>query len=243
MRSVRWRAVLLGVVGLAALALAAVLFVQPEVGIAARVVAVVRAAVGPDRSEWLLILVGVVAALLALVLARVSGGRYPLTGVGSSTAAHSPASADESDSPPPVVPDFESLRRRPPEVPARRTTVVTGADFDGRVQGAVEAAEPTPTESDDLAAVRTRLRSLAVEILCRGRGYDRDEAQRALAAGTWTEDPVAAAFLADASTSQPLRRRVRRWVLPSAERRARIERTVAELERAFEDREVRFDVD
>jgi hypothetical protein len=60
----------------------------------------------------------------------------------------------------------------------------------------------------------------------------RERAREAVAAGTWTDDPVAAAFLAGEGGPVPsLRARARLWLLPERERERRVERALRAIER------------
>jgi len=77
---------------------------------------------------------------------------------------------------------------RPPSVPT------VGDDFDRTVHG-LRFKLPLvgrPTRR----AVRGRLRAAAVDVTVRDAGCSRDEAERRVADGTWTDDDAAAAFLA-----------------------------------------------
>ena len=58
------------------------------------------------------------------------------------------------------------------------------------------------------AELRRRLRGVAVDVLVAHGGYDRAAAEAAVDNGTWTDDPVAAGYLAEPA-SLPPRMRVR----------------------------------
>jgi hypothetical protein len=93
----------------------------------------------------------------------------------------------------------------------------------------VELEQAVRRGGDQLAAVRSRLRSTAVDVYAGQTGLPRDRAERAVERGEWTDDDVAARFLADErrlSLSQV-------WLLvaPTRERRRRIERTIVAVER------------
>ncbi|MFB6143133.1 MAG: hypothetical protein ABEJ30_07300, partial [Halorientalis sp.] len=130
-------------------------------------------------------------------------------------------------------------RDGPPPEAARSGRAIAGGDIDDAIAAAVAAADPTPGDSADAATVRSRLRWLAIAVQVREAGLARRDAAQAVDEGTWTDDPVAAAFLGE-SVTQPLGRRVRNWLLPDAELEARVERTVAAIERQYEAREVRL---
>lgn len=84
----------------------------------------------------------------------------------------------------------------------------------------------------DRQAVRERLRGAAIRAVAAEEGVTDDEAARAVLAGDWTSDPVAAAFLSgepDSGTAlralangvPPVRYRARRTIEAIAERRDR----------------------
>jgi len=113
---------------------------------------------------------------------------------------------------------------RRPELPAverARSHATPGDGFDrqltamssrGRLKGARERRE-----------VRDRLEAAAVAVLVRD-GLSEEAAREALAAGTWTDDPHAAAFFADdpdAGVSFAARLRLSLSVEPLIRRRAR----------------------
>jgi ADP-ribosylglycohydrolase len=72
------------------------------------------------------------------------------------------------------------------------------------------------------------LRSLAADIVAHADGCSRQDAAERVRRGAWTDDPVAAAYLADA-TEQPFRWRVRAWFRPRRTTVRRIDRTVAAI--------------
>ena len=130
----------------------------------------------------------------------------------------------------PVEEGLERLRERPPEAVTESEAPRHGAAFDRRVAGAVEGVRR------QRASVRGRLRSTAVRTYARATGSDESAARRAVAAGTWTDDPTAAAFLAAPDGPAPsLVSRLRLWLDPVAERRRRIEATVDAVESLVED--------
>lgn len=79
--------------------------------------------------------------------------------------------------------------------------------------------------SDARELVRERVRLTAVRAVAREAGVDEATAVGAVAAGEWTDDRVAAAFLGedDRAPRLPLRERLRGWLHPGEafERRAR----------------------
>ncbi len=83
--------------------------------------------------------------------------------------------------------------------------------------------------NESAAAVRRRLVDGAVRVVTTKRGLATDAAREAILAGTWTDDPVAAAFLAEDLT-QPPRERLRAAVDPGAAYHRRVRRTLAAIE-------------
>ena len=114
-------------------------------------------------------------------------------------------------------PDFDALRADPPETAT--ATPVVGSDFERRVETAKSAAAAGRDGS-----VRGRLRSLAVETLVTVDGRSREAARERVEEGSWTDDAVAAAYLADREATLPFWRRLLAWLRPAATRTRRIER-------------------
>lgn len=110
--------------------------------------------------------------------------------------------------------------------PERRYVVdVPGDDLDdrirrsgGRTRGAARARE----------RIRTRLRDVAAAELVATRNYTESEAEDAIAAGTWTDDPAAAAFLSE-TRSMPIRDIFRARLAGMSSFRFGMSRTIAEL--------------
>lgn len=75
--------------------------------------------------------------------------------------------------------------------------------------------------------VERAVRSVAVDVLRRDAGYEVDDLSAALEAGTWTDDPRAAAYLGD-DVELPIRLRVIDWASGDPYRR-RVDAAVAEL--------------
>lgn len=109
---------------------------------------------------------------------------------------------------------------RPPETPRETPGPVVGSSFDQTLEQRPDTADQT-------------LSGLAVELLADTDEYDRDTAASAIADGSWTENPRAAAFLADEVTP-PWPVRLRDWLAsaPAARRQARA--TVDELVQVYE---------
>lgn len=73
-----------------------------------------------------------------------------------------------------------------------------GASFDEFVDGRGSVRERL--FGDRHSRLRERLRQTVLATLMRTEGMSRDEARTAIAQGTWTDDPAAAAFLSDRQT-------------------------------------------
>ena len=105
----------------------------------------------------------------------------------------------------------------PPE-PAQSSPSTTG-----------RALENALRRRDADGEIRETLRATAVETLVQRSGVDRQSARAAVREGTWTDDRLAVALVGPAQF--PLRSRLRAWLDPAGERRRRVERTVAAIER------------
>jgi len=126
-------------------------------------------------------------------------------------AFHRRRSGDETPDDP-LLADAEPAARDAPgeRVDAALARVV--ADSSGRAS------------TDARAVVRERVRLTAERAYAQGAGADDADAAEAVAAGEWTDDRVAAAFLGDERAPRlPLRERLRGWLHPGRafERRAR----------------------
>ncbi|MFC6836737.1 DUF7269 family protein [Halomarina ordinaria] len=127
-------------------------------------------------------------------------------------------------------------RRSRPEPPAlpvperRRSATVPGADFDDRLANAtIHAAVGGVTDRD---AIRDHLRTTARAVLARYDGLSPSEADARLADGSWTDDPVAAAFFADElSVDRSLAARLRAVLSEDSAFRRGVHHVVAALDR------------
>jgi len=115
---------------------------------------------------------------------------------------------------------FAAYRERPPEFVYGDDRVRAASAMDRTVSSAVEGS------ADALDTTRHALRDTAVAVL---EHADADDPTAAVADGSWTDDRVAAAFLAD-DASYPLLSRLRSWVDPAAARERRVERALAAIE-------------
>lgn len=115
-----------------------------------------------------------------LLLAAIAAGGLVLAG--AMIASGRAGNLDQARMPDP---------ERPIAVPA------PGGRFDERV-GGLRFGLPVVGRSAR-EAVRERLRATAVDVTMRAQGCGRAEAERRVAEGRWTDDPEAAAFLAEGS--------------------------------------------
>jgi len=129
----------------------------------------------------------------------------------------------------------EPIVSTPPEEPTT-DTAVAGDAFDDAVERVGERELSAWDRGPDPAAT---LRETALVVLARSRP-DAD-AEALVAAGTWTDDRVAAGFLGDErATAWTFDERLRRWLAPERETRRRAERTVEALRRELDRHERRW---
>lgn len=160
------------------------------------------------EATTLALLAGIFAAVAVLAVAR------------SRPAPAPPTSAD---------PRFERLAVAPPERVTAHPDAITAAGIDDDVVAACEAGGET------LFEVRELLRETAASVYAEREGIPEAEAATAVDRGEWTDDPVAATFLAGPDGPSPsLTLRLRLWLVPVRERTRRIERTLAATERVSE---------
>lgn len=118
---------------------------------------------------------------------------------------------------------FDSAVSTPPETVSAPETPLAGAALDATVDGAVAEGEAA------MATVVERLRATAVTAYALEAEVPREASRRAVTAGAWTDDDVAAALLAP-DLPQPLLARLRLWLDPESERERRIRRAVAAVD-------------
>jgi len=197
---------LLGGLGAALTAGTAVVVFAP--GLAADQVAAAAAVLEARDPRRLLLALGAVVGLYSAWSARSASTRRPSPGG-------------------PAAP-FEGVGD-PPEGVTAADRARTGRTLDDRVDDAV-AGDPAA-----LASVRATLAGTAAATHARRADCSPEAAARAVETGAWTADPTAAAFLAgEDGPGFALAARLREWLDPEAERRRRIERTVAALDAPFE---------
>lgn len=114
-----------------------------------------------------------------------------------------------------------------PSPELRTPAAVPGEEFDDRLD---EAARRGVRAAGDRGAVRDALEETAVAVLVRYDGDSPERARERLAAGTWTDDPEAAAFFRSGVDPTGPFGRIRATLTRSAFRR-RADRVVAALER------------
>ncbi|WP_049995960.1 DUF7269 family protein [Halococcus sediminicola] len=174
-----------------------------------------------SRARWLAVAGGVALVCWGLAVAVAPAladgvettpalltavGLIALAGGGVAVHARFRADGDDPDLPTPET---------------KRATPTPGAGFDEQL--AALASGDRMRGARERRAVRDRLDELAVAVLVR-KGDGESDAREALAAGTWTDDPYAAAFFAEARASDvPLEERLRTAFSaePNGRRRAR----------------------
>ncbi|WP_137286813.1 DUF7269 family protein [Halorussus salinisoli] len=203
------RARVLGALGALVTLAAAAVVVSP--GLADSFSAVVGVLESRDPKRLLLVLGSAVGLYAAWAARTSSPARLPTDG---------PAAR------------FADADARPESVSAADHTL-TGEAFDDRVAAACAGDDRA------LRTVRSTLADAAASAHARAADCAPEQARRAVETGAWTDDPIAAAFLAGASGPQfSVLARLRAWLDPSAERRRRVERTVEAVGRVLDGEEM-----
>jgi hypothetical protein len=149
-----------------------------------------------------------------------------VTGLYLAVAARSGGSGRAASPEDPADRRFAAAAETPPEAVTADRRRLAGADLDAVVDRA------SATGGAALQEARGALARTAADAYAEYAGLDRERAREAVRAGTWTRDPVAAAFLAGEGGPEPgLGARVRLWLVPKRERARRVERTVRAIER------------
>ena len=204
------RAKLLGSLGAVVTLVAAAVVVSP--GLADPLSAVVSVLESQD-SERLLLLLGSAVGLYAAWAARANSP--------AGTPPDGPAARFETE-------------EDPPEAVTTTDRTRTGENLDERIAAACAGND------EALEAVRSNLADTAASAHSRVADRTPAEARRDVRSGAWTDDLLAAAFLADDSGPNfGLFARLRSWLDPETERRRRIDRTVEAVEGIFQRRERR----
>jgi hypothetical protein len=107
-------------------------------------------------------------------------------------------------------------RENDPLPERRHVATVPGESFDSTLARVGERGR----RAGERREIRDRLRSAAVAALTRYEGLSEAAARQRLADGSWTDDPVAAAFFARGAVSPRLRDRLRGMVTSSYRLRA-----------------------
>ncbi|AWB28010.1 DUF7269 family protein [Halococcoides cellulosivorans] len=159
------------------------------------------------RQEWLLTASAALVGLSAVAALAASGGpgvEMLLAGLSSHRLSH--------------------RSRRPDD---GLDLAVAGGDIEASLDRLREGSSEGVPVRTDRHRVRRRLTELAVATIAARDECSRAAAGERVARGTWTDDPRAAAFLAD-DERPPLDVRIEDWLFgPPTERRARA--TVAEI--------------
>lgn len=121
--------------------------------------------------------------------------------------------------------DFRALREDPPEHATAAARV--GDRFDHRLARTADGATLGLEDADE---VRDDLRALAVDVVARESNCPADVARERVDAGEWTDDPVAAAYVADREASLPFYRRLLAWLRPWRATVRRVEAAIAAVE-------------
>jgi hypothetical protein len=201
----RARVAVFGALGVLVTAFGVALLVAPSAVTAAGPVEALVVAVGDRDPTHSLLAASLIAVLYVAVTARSNGrsdGR----------------SADDDA--------FERAVSAPPEEVTAGSRQLVGEQRDRQVRAGIEGGGPP------LREVRGWLSVTAVSAYAEAAKLSREEARTAVERGTWTDDRLAAAFLAGADgPTASLTPRLRLWLAPARERRRRIERTLSAIER------------
>lgn len=161
--------------------------------------------------------VGVVFGGYGLWASRSAGRTTPL---GEAAERERRASSAPTDA-------FDALDARPPEEATDDGTRVVGHEFDealrtARRRGTTDGGGRARSADGSVERVRSQVRTAAIAAVA--ADGDREAAVDAVDAGTWTDDPVAAAFVGD--DDYPLGERLRAWLDPEAALDRRVDRAV-----------------
>lgn len=192
------RVVAFGALGtLATVLAAAVVFAPGFVATVRPLAGAADALAGVDRRQLLL-----VASLLVGAFLTVTGWR----------ATGSTRSEDDT---------FDEATAGPPEDVTAARQRLTAAELNGTFGAAIDG------DADAVERARDRLRETATRAYARSTGCEMDAARTAVRNGNWTDDPTAAAALADGDgPTHSLRSRLRLWLDPESERERRFRRAV-----------------
>lgn len=113
---------------------------------------------------------------------------------------------------------------------------ISGTELAERVEAAAAQARDDGSVVGSVGPVREPLRAALTEALVQG-GHDPDSVKAQLAAGTWTDDPVAAAVLDESVTppNRSFRTRLWAWLFPEKAVRKRCARAMTAVSVAADD--------
>ncbi|WP_123539166.1 DUF7269 family protein [Halosimplex salinum] len=195
----------------------------------------------------LVITFGVLAIGAALALAVVL---TPVTATGAGEGAvlvalagvalalaklYGPAPDRETVEPPPWTEEGALVAGRPEET--TEPADVTGDELAALLDEACDRARGAETVEDGFIVVRPALAAVVERVLV-ASGTEPDAVEDALANGSWTDDPVAAAVV-DERVQRPrssVRERVPTWLFPERTVRRETARTVAAIEAMADER-------
>lgn len=126
------------------------------------------------------------------------------------------------------------VRTEPPRLLSNRLDSVSkdreiiGSEFDELYESAIDAG------AFDQTKVKRTLRSKAVEVLAVTNAVSSDAASSMVETGSWSDDPIVAAYVSGADgPDPPLRWRLYAWLYPDAYFERAVERTIDELDRTL----------
>ena len=207
----RLRVAVFGTGGLLATAFGIGLLVRPELFLDVEPIAEAIATVAAlDQTR--LVLAASIVAVLYVALAARSRPRTSVQGT-----------------------DLSGDRRFARTVTSRPEAVT--ADQRGLAAAGIDLAVQRAVESGHRSQnFRSTLGETAVSVYANTENTDDETARAAIERGVWTDDRVAAAFLAgDGGPTPTVWDRIRLWLVPERERERRIERTIAAIERLQEE--------
>ncbi|MEF8812304.1 MAG: hypothetical protein V5A55_00560 [Halovenus sp.] len=155
-----------------------------------------------------------------LLAASLVAGLYVVVAARSRAESGERSAVDEA---------FEGTIATPPEEVTAERQQLVGGQLDRQLRAGMEAGGAPLRDARDWLAVT------ATHAYAEAATLPREEAQTAVERGAWTDDRVAAAFLAGPDgPAIPLSSRLRLWLAPARERRRRIERTLTAIEQVQE---------
>jgi hypothetical protein len=120
---------------------------------------------------------------------------------------------------------FEKRLANPPEAVTADRQFLAADTVSGDVHSAIRSGGP------HLASVQALLYETATSAYAEAANTSEAAAENAIEGGTWTNDRLAASFLAGSAGPETSRRdRLRLWLRPQKERHRRIDRTLAAIE-------------